>query len=63
MEQPCASTLVQPWREWYKPVDGPLGARMIIPYMAAGNGGGAGGDGPPPEKPESEDKKPEEELK
>jgi hypothetical protein len=40
MDQPCASTLRQPWREWYAPVDGPLGARMIIPYMAAGNGNG-----------------------
>ncbi|KAK0730144.1 hypothetical protein B0H67DRAFT_638682 [Lasiosphaeris hirsuta] len=51
MESTCTSTLKQPWKEWYKPTDGPLGGRMVIPYMAAGNGGG-GTLSPNPEKPD-----------
>ncbi|EAQ85333.1 predicted protein [Chaetomium globosum CBS 148.51] len=47
-----APALSQPWKEWYKPSNGPLGERMVIPYMAAGNGGGSGALPRAPAKPQ-----------
>lgn len=36
--EPASDSLKQPWKAWYRPIAGPLGRRMVIPFMAAGNG-------------------------
>ncbi|KAK5652365.1 hypothetical protein OQA88_10557 [Cercophora sp. LCS_1] len=66
MELADSSNLRQPWKEWYKPIEGPLGGRTVIPYMAAGNGIIPSGEGenapekPAPKAPEPEKPEPEE---